>query len=123
MSRIDSNRGAYESWPVDVQEAVHAGRAIPGMTPDQVEMALGKPTQVESRSGKDGDEEIWVYKKSASRLPGILDNTSVGVGTGIGPVSVGTSVPITGGRRSRTPSDAEDQEIVFKNGAVVRGSS
>jgi len=124
MSRIDSNRAVYESWPVDVQEAVYRGQAIPGMTPPQVEMALGKPTSVESRSGKDGPEEIWVYKKGSTQMPAILRNANVGIGTSIGGVGVGTSLPVGGGRGgSRAPVDDESQEIVFKNGVVYRGSN
>ena len=122
MSRIDSNRAVYESWPIDVQDAVHNGRAIPGMTPEQVEMALGKPTSIESRAGKDGPEDIWVYKKSSAQLPAILENASIGVGTSVGGVGVGSSLPIGRGR-SRAAADADDQEIVFKNGVVSRGSS
>lgn len=121
MSRIDANRATYESWPIEVQEAVYHQRAIAGMTPAQVEMALGKPTSIDSRSGKDGLEEIWIYKKSSGGMPAILQNTSIGLGGSIGGVGVGTSTPIGGGR-SRAPSDAEDQEIVFKNGVVLRGS-
>jgi hypothetical protein len=121
MSRIDANRAVYESWPVDVQDAVHSGRAIPGMTPAQVEMALGKPTQVDSRPGSTGTEEIWVYRKTRTQVPAILGNTTVGIGTGIGPVSVGTNVPI-GGRGSRSTAGDDEQEIVFKDGVVVRGS-
>src|SRR5687768_2935034 len=89
ISRIDGNRGKYESWPIDVQEAVLNGEARPGMTPEQVEMALGKPTQVVSRSVRTAQDEIWIYRKSAvgSKL---LNNTGVSVGTGIGGVGVGT---------------------------------
>ncbi len=121
MSRIDSNRAVYESWPVDVQEAVYRGQAIPGMTPQQVEMAMGKPTSIDSRAAKDGPEDIWTYKKSSTRLPAILENASIGVGTSVGGIGVGSSMPIGRGR-SRAPSDADDQEIVFKNGVVLRGS-
>ena len=121
MSRIDANRAVYESWPVDVQEAVLNQRAIPGMTPEQVQMALGKPTSTDSRPGKDGPEDIWVYKKSSARMPSILENANIGIGTSVGGVGVGSSVPIGRGR-SRAPADADDQEIVFKNGVVLRGS-
>ena len=109
-----------------MQEAVHSGRAIPGMTPEMVEMALGKPTQVDSRSAKDGIEEIWVYKRSSAQMPSILRNANIGIGTSIGGVGVGTSVPMGGGRGgrggSRAPAESEDQEIVFKNGVVTRGT-
>lgn len=121
LSRIDSKRAVYESWPVDVQDAVYHGKAIPGMTPEQVEMAMGKPTEITSRGGKDGSsEDVWVYKKSSAHLPSVLPNVSVG--TSVGGVGVGTS---TGGRRGSRGGrdDDEDQEIVFRNGVVLRGSS
>lgn len=128
MSRIDSNRSVYESWPVDVQDAVLHQRAIPGMTPEMVEMAMGKPTEVQSRTGKDGSsEDVWIYRKSSgAHLPSILENANVSVGTStnIGGVGVGTSAPIRRGGNSRGGNaDAEDQEIVFRNGTVLRGSS
>lgn len=122
LSRIDSNRAVYESWPIDVQEAVYRGQAIPGMTPQQVEMAMGKPTSIDSRTGKDGAaEDIWVYKKSSARMPSILENTTIGVGTSVGGVGVGSSMPV--GRGRSRPVDDESQEIIFKNGVVTRRSS
>jgi hypothetical protein len=114
MSRIDSDRARYESWPIDVQEAVLNGQARKGMTREQVEMALGKPTQVVSRSGKAGEDEVWVYRKS-SMGSSILNNTGVSIGGGVGGVGVGTSTGV-GGRR-QTP---EETEVVFANGVVVR---
>jgi len=109
---------------VDVQEAVYRGQVIPGMTPQQVEMALGKPSSTDSRPGKDGPEEIWIYKKGSMQMPSILQNANVGIGTSIGGVGVGTSVPVGRGRGgSRAPADTEDQEIVFENGVVLRGTN
>jgi hypothetical protein len=122
MSRIDANRAVYESWPFEMQEAVLHQRAIPGMTPEMVEMALGKPTEIQPRSGKDGSEDVWIYRKSSARLPSILENANVSVGTSVGGVGVGTSSPV-GRRGSRGNADNEDQEIVFRNGTVLRGSS
>jgi hypothetical protein len=122
MSRIDSNRAAYESWPIEMQEAVLHQRAVAGMTPEMVEMALGKPAEIQSRAGKDGPEDVWIYKKSSMQLPSILQNTGVSVGTNIGGVGVSSG---TSGRRggSRASEDPENQEIVFRNGIVLRGSS
>lgn len=134
MSRIDAKRAVYETWPIDVQEAVVRQQAIPGMTPEMVEVALGKPTEVQSRAGKDGPEEVWIYRKSANALPGLLRNTGLSVG-GVGVSNAGISVggnvggvgvsTGTSARRggARTPTDADDQEIVFRNGTVLRGSS
>lgn len=121
MSRIDANRAVYESWPVEMQEAVLHQRAIPGMTPEVVEMALGKPTEIQSRVSKDGAEDVWIYKKSSMQLPSLLGNTGVSVGGNVG--GVGVSTGTSARRRSRVPADSEDQEIVFRNGIVLRGSS
>jgi hypothetical protein len=120
VSRIDANRAVYESWPVEMQEAVLNQRAIPGMTPPMVEMALGKPTEIQSRTGKDGLDEVWIYRKSSARLPSILENANVSVGTNVGGVGVGTNAPL--GRRSASRPGDEDQEVVFRRGTVLRGS-
>jgi hypothetical protein len=115
ISRIDSNRARYESWPVEVQEAILAGEARKGMTPEQVEMAMGKPTSVTNR----GTDEIWVYRKGGGVGSGLLSNTGVSVGTSIGGVGVGTGVPLGGGRRNVT----EEEEVVFVNGVVTRSGT
>ncbi len=114
LSRIDSNRARYESWPLEIQQAVLNGEAIKGMTPEQVEMSLGKPTQVVVRSAKTGDDEVWVYRKGGTGS-GLLNNTGVSIGGGLGGVNVGTGMG--GGRRS---GGAEEREVVFGNGVVVR---
>lgn len=117
MARIDQDRSRYESWPLEVQEAVLAGEARKGMTKEQVEMALGRPTQVLARSL---DEEVWVYRKGEGLGSALLNNPglSVGTGIGIGGVSVGTGMGGTRGRR--TP---DEQEVVFVNGVVTRSDA
>lgn len=117
LSRIDDNRGKYESWPLDVQEAVLKGEARAGMTAEQVEMALGRPTEVVARSARAGEDEIWVYRKSAVGSS-LLNNTGVSIGTGIGGVGVGTGI---GGMGRRQAPD--EQEVVFNNGVVVRSDA
>lgn len=117
MARIDENRAKYESWPLEVQEAVLNGEARKGMTPEQVEMALGKPTEIVTRSGKPGEDEIWVYRKSNVGST-LLNNSGLSVGGGVGGVSVGTG--IGGGGRRQTP---DEQEVVFGNGVVVRSDA
>jgi len=115
LSRIDENRSRYESWPVEVQEAVLNGDARKGMTPEQVEMAMGKPSQVVSRGLNRGDDEVWVYRKGSKIGSTLLNNAGVSVGTGIGGVNVGTGV---GGGAMR--QSEEEREVVFANGVVVR---
>lgn len=82
MSRIDSNRNVYESWPLEIRQAVLDGKAEPGMTPDMVRMALGKPTEVVTRAGapNSGDDEIWIYRTGG----GMDDPTMGGYPSGMG---------------------------------------
>ncbi len=109
MSRIDSNRAAYDSWPVEVRQAVLDGRIVKGMTPDMVRTSIGKPGQAQTRPGRKGEEEVWIYGgQSGSSLP-------VSGGVGIGPVYVGGLGSGSGG--SSTPY----REVVFQGGVVVAG--
>ncbi len=117
ISRIDANREKYQSWPLEVQEAVLAGEARKGMTPEQVEVAMGKPSEVVTRSAGPAGEEVWIYRSGGGVGSGLLSNTGISVGAGTGGVSVGTSTGIGGGRRGRTP---EEREVVFVKGVVVR---
>lgn len=110
LSRIDQDRAKYESWPLDVQEAVLAGEARKGMTREQVEMAKGKPTEIVTRSASD---EVWIYRKSSGGS-GLLGGTGVMVGTG------GAGVSLGGGGRRETP---EEYEVVFSKGVVIRSDS
>jgi len=112
MSRIDSNRALYESWPLDVQEAVLEQRVIKDMTYEQVEMAVGKPAAKTARNTRKGTEEVWIYRKG-------------GGGSGLGgiPISVGTSVGGVGVQRSSGGGyDGEEYEVVFVDGKVVRST-
>ncbi len=60
MSRIDRNRDAYETWPVEVRQSILDGKVEQGMTPEMVEVAWGRPTEIESQGGP--GNEVWVYK-------------------------------------------------------------
>lgn len=114
MSRIDSNRSRYESFPVEMRQAILDQRVVNGMTEEMVEMAIGKPSEVQTRAGRSGAvEEIWIYGGSSSSGGGPLKNASVGIG--VGPVYV-SGIRAGGGR-----SDAEYREVVFQNGQVVSG--
>jgi hypothetical protein len=64
MRRIDANRDIYEQWPIEMRQAVLDGNVAEGMTPEMVEMAIGKPTEISTRSGtpQTGDDEIWIYR-------------------------------------------------------------
>ena len=116
MSRIDANRALYESWPFEIQEAVLNGKVVVGMTPDMVQMVLGKPSEVMSRAGKKGEEEVWVYKTGGG-MSNILSGSNISMGGSIG--GVGISGPIGGGGGGSAPVE-DEQDVVFQNGLVVR---
>ena len=72
MSRIDSNRGIYESWPIETRQAVLDAKVEIGMTPEMVQMAIGKPTEVLASPGGGPGDEVWIYRSG-----GGLDDSSM----------------------------------------------
>jgi len=99
MSRIDSNRDVYETWPIEVRQAVLDGKVEPGMTPDMVLVAMGKPTEIVSRSNRAGEDEIWVYSKGGHEGSVMYPGGGMGYPSGgMGGVSnTGTIGIISGG--------------------------
>lgn len=108
MNRIDQHRDIYETWPLETRQAVLDGKVEPGMTPDMVVVAWGKPSEVVQQSNN-GDE-IWVYKRGghpgdvyypggAQYPAGMGGGIYGGGGPGIGIVTGrgGTAVGATGG--------------------------
>jgi hypothetical protein len=109
MSRIDANRDEYETWPIEVKQAVLDGRVEKGMTPRQVEVAIGKPASVEVRATRKGTQEVWTYKKKSGG-GGPLKGSTVSIGTyGVGV----SSAPIGGNQYEETYT------VVFEDDAVV----
>jgi hypothetical protein len=115
LSRIDSNRALYESWPLEIQEAVLNGQVKKGMTPEMVQMSVGRPSQVINRSVQAADDEVWVYRKGGGGSS-ILKNTGVSIGGGVGGIGVSTGTTMGGGGGGAE----EEHEVVFQNGVVVR---
>lgn len=97
MNRIDRNRDIYETWPLEVRQAVLDGKVEPGMNTDMVRVAWGEPSQVTSSPAGD---EIWVYTKGGD--PGGVyypGGSGIGMGgTGIGMGTTGTGIGISTGR-------------------------
>lgn len=60
MNRIDRNRDIYETWPIEVRQAVLDGKVEPGMNVDMVRVAWGEPNEVTVSPAGD---EIWVYSR------------------------------------------------------------
>lgn len=74
MNRIDANRDIYETWPIETRQAVLDGKVEPGMLPEMVQVAWGKPTEVVASPGGGPGDEIWVYKRG-----GIDDSAMMGM--------------------------------------------
>lgn len=143
FNRIEGNREDYESWPLDVRQAVLDGRVEPGMTPQMVEVAWGQPSEVLARANGPHEDEIWVYRTTSGGdyiypspplgggYPGSypggyptggIGRSGVGVGVGTGGVSVGT-----GGNGAMMPTPVmvrppvtTEREVVFRDGVVIR---
>jgi hypothetical protein len=100
MGRIDRNRAIYETWPLEVRQAVLDGRVEPGMDQDMVRVAWGEPGEV---SISPAGDEIWIYAKGGDpggayypgsrggMMGGGMGGTAIGVSTGRGGTVVGTS--------------------------------
>lgn len=148
MSRIDRNRGIYETWPLEVRQAVLDGKVEPGMNPDMVRVAWGEPSEI---SVSPAGDEIWIYAKggdpgsviypgsvgmggsgigmggtgigiSTGRGGTVIGSTGgIGIGGGIGGVGVGgTGMGGIGTPIVTRPTPADIREVVFRNGVVTR---
>lgn len=96
MSRIDRNRDIYETWPLEMRQAVLDGKVEPGMNPDMVRVAWGEPSEI---SVSPAGDEIWVYAKGGDPGSVIYPGGGVGMGgSGIGMGSTGTGIGISTGR-------------------------
>lgn len=139
MDRVDANRDVYESWPIEIKDAVLSGQVLRGMTPEMVYLARGNPSE---RVDRGNGDEIWVYRIGGSGGGGssLLRGTTVSVGTGGGagypgsypgtypgtypgsyPSGSGVYIPpiVLGGGGSSEP--AIEEQIVFRNGRVTHG--
>ena len=149
MSRIDRNRSIYETWPLEVRQAVLDGKVEPGMDADMVRVSWGEPTQI---SATPAGDEIWIYAKGGDPgsviYPGgsagmggstigmggsgigistgrggtsIGTSTGIGIGGGIGGVGIGgTGVGGMGGPIVTQPTPPDIREVVFRGGVVLR---
>jgi hypothetical protein len=146
INRIDRNRAMYESWPIEIQQAVLDGKVDVGMTPAMVEMAWGRPTE-KLPSPTAGNEEIWIWRKGGddgmvTPLPtgpmvgmggsmggigistgpgGTTLGTNTGIGLGAGGISMGTGMG--GGAIITPPTPIEEKEVVFRDGVVYRADA
>lgn len=95
--RIERDRAAFDAWPAEVQRQVQAGEVAVGFDEAQVQMALGDPDDVTTRTTADGQAEVWTYRDRSPRLGigfGVSGGSGgSGVGLGVGTSSGGTQAP------------------------------
>ncbi|MCX6937254.1 MAG: hypothetical protein NTU80_05055 [Verrucomicrobia bacterium] len=93
--RIAKKEAVFSSWSAQTQAKIRGGQIEVGFTPQQVEMAKGKPDRVGRRTTKAGDRVEWVYLWNDSRF-------SLGFGLGLGrgnfeeAVDAGTEMSVAG---------------------------
>lgn len=113
QDRISQNKALYESFPADVQRKVSAGQVDIGFTPDQVRLAMGKPSKIYNRADAHGESEIWVYAKAKPQF-----SFGIGVGGYSGGHGSGTSTGVGVGTTT-APDDGEYMRVVFQGGRVT----
>lgn len=115
QSRIKRNQAAFDVFPPEVQQAIREGRAEAGFTPEQVQMALGKPDRVYTQKTAELTREIWAY--------GIQGGPRVGVGLGMSSMHLRNGSGSAYGSSLDVASDIPDGRTwlryVFENGKVV----
>ena len=108
-SRVSDHKAAFDAWPADVQEKVRAGKVEVGFDPRMVEVALGKPDRVSSRTTERGQADVWVYLDKGPAF-------SFGVGVGSYGSSGGVGAGVTVGDDFR---EDEKMRVVFEGGRVT----
>jgi hypothetical protein len=108
-SRVKKNQAAFDSWPADVQEKVRAGKVEVGFTSEMVQVALGNPDRLITRTTESGVTEGWVYE---DQRPGL--SFGLGMGTTRGSTAFGSSVSVGDNWRDR-----EVLRVIFDGGKVT----
>ena len=107
-SRIRGDQSRFDQYPASTQEKIRAGQIDVGFTPEQVQMALGKPDRAYTRESTGGASEVWSYSDSR---PGL--SFGLGAFSG-GATSVGGGVSVGSG------GDADEKlRVVFEGGKVT----
>lgn len=76
-TRIEAHATEFYGYPPAVQERLRTGKIELGDTRMMVEIALGRPDRVYSRTTEAGATDVWAYVGNDPRF-------SVGVGVGFG---------------------------------------
>jgi hypothetical protein len=109
-SRLKGHEAAFNTWPVDVQQTVRAGRIQVGYLPEMVQVALGDPDRVYTRTTTQGVSDVWVYFDHKPKF-----SVGVGVGGYSGHAAYGTSVSV--GKEAFQDKDA--LRVIIEGGRVV----
>jgi hypothetical protein len=134
FSRIDRHRELYESWPLEVRQAVLDGKVEPGMNTDMVAVAWGKPSEVITRANGPHEDEIWIYRTTtggdyvdpAGMSPVIptttrgATRTGISVGVGGGGIGIGNAPVMPSAPIMVRPPVTTEREVVFRDGVVIR---
>lgn len=107
-SRVRKQQAAFDSWPAEVQQKVREGKVEVGFTQEMVNVALGKPDRVMSRTTDRGVEEGWVYMDKGPKF-----SIGLGLGSARGSSAFGGGVTVGDDWR-----DEEVLRVMFQGGKV-----
>jgi hypothetical protein len=93
-SRIRKNQDLFDSYPVETQKNIRAGKVDVGYTEDMVRMTLGDPDQTTVNKTAQGEVHVWIYTK-------ISPGRAISVGHSIGSGRTSTGVSVGLGRSSQ----------------------
>jgi hypothetical protein len=92
-----------------VQEKVRAGKIEMGYSMEMVEVALGKPERVASRTTSTGQSDVWIYADKGPKF-----SIGLGLGSARGSTAMGGGVTVGDGFRND-----EAMRVIFEGGRVT----
>ena len=108
QARIEKNRAAFDSYSAEVQEKIRAGNVDLDFTPPMVRFALGEPERELRRASAAGEEDVWVYRRTAAGF-------GFGLGIGGGRTGYGAGVSLS----TATNNDEDAMRVIFREGKVT----
>ena len=108
-SRVKDHQSSFQTWPADVQEKVRAGKIEMGYSMEMVEVALGKPERVASRTTSTGQSDVWIYADKGPKF-----SIGLGLGSARGSTAMGGGVTVGDGFRND-----EAMRVIFEGGRVT----
>ena len=114
--RIAARRAIYESWPLEIRQAVLDGTVEIDMNAEMVRIALGEPGEIVNRTVGGRNEVVWIYSK--------VEMLGAAAPQPTNPTANGRVAAVNGSNAAAPavlpPVAFRDREIWFYEGLVFR---